>query len=199
MSVRKLYCNRYRQQGAFSIELAVAAPLIAMILVFLTDMVIKQNLKGRLHVAAYSAVSIMKERVALYGESSDSLADYNSKVTEEQATSMFALVKATMERTATDLDLERMSYHLEQQKFELKGEELTPLPVVAFSEKGASAADCSPAIPLSKMPDLHFETGWSRPISLYQVTLCYKDNNGFGSLIGEDYSLVQANAIMPGR
>lgn len=199
MSVRKIHCNRYRQQGAFSIELAVAAPLIAMILVFLTDMVIKQNLKGRLHVAAYSAVSIMKERVALYGESSDSLADYNSKVTEEQATSMFALVKTTMERTATDLDLERMSYHLEQQKFELKGDELTPHPVVAFSAEGASADECSPAVPLSKMTDLHFETGWSRPISLYQVTLCYKDNNGFGSLIGEDYSLVQANAIMPGR
>lgn len=200
MNVYKITSNRYRQQGVFSIELAIAAPLIAMILVFLTDMVTKQSLKGRLNVAAYSAVSIMKERVVLYSESLESLADVNVKVTKPQAKLMFELVKASLARTASNLDLERMSYHLEQQKFDLKDEALIPHPVVEFSGAGSKAErDCWPPQRLREMTALHIETGWSRPLSLYQVTLCYKDNNGFGSLIGGNFSLIKANAIMPGR
>lgn len=196
MSGRNLITNPGRQSGAFLVEFALIAPVIALVLVFVTDMVGKQTIKGRLHGLAYSAVSVIKERVELYAESTADGVNDRVKVTESQADMVYDIVKNSLGRTMAGFDEKRMGYFLEQQKFYEQDNQLKPFPATGFNGGGI---DCQPERRLKDMTGLHIKTGWDRPVSLYQVTLCYKDNNSFGDLVDKDYSLVKANAIMLGR
>lgn len=175
------------------VEFALIAPVIALVLVFVTDMVGKQTIKGRLQGLAYSAVSVIKERVELYGESTADAVDGSVKVTYDQATDVYSIVEQSMDRTMVGFDEKRMGYFLEQQKFNPEDNE----PLNTIERKGG--IDCEPDNKLKTMTDLHIQTSWNRPVSLYQVTLCYQDTNSFGDLVDADYSLVKANAIMLGR
>ncbi len=170
------------------------APVIAMVLVFATDMVGKQSLKGRMQVLAYSAVSVIKERVELYGETNADAIDGKVLIDSNQATMVYNIVKDSMERTMIGFDDRKMGYAIEQYKVD--GETNKVHHTTKLSDNNIT---CQPDKTLDKMKELHIKTSWNRPVSLYQVTFCYQDTNAFGDLIGGNYSMVKASAIMLGR
>lgn len=181
--------NWRRQSGVFSIELAIIAPLIAMILMFATDMVSKQSIKGRLQVAAYSAVSLIKERVLLFHQDDNAI----ETLSNDDVQKLLRVVEGSIDRTMADFEVSKLDYFFEQYMVDAESKE------IIHTTWPEDNPDCQPDSTLDKLEGLHnIETSRSRLVSLYQVTLCYRDNS-FGGLVGGNYSLLKSNAIMPGR
>ncbi len=167
------------------VEFAMIASVIALCLIFVTDMVGKQTLQGHLQRLSYSATNVIKERTQLYNKS--------TTISGTQVDKIYSLVTQSMARTMRGFDETLLGLHLEQQAFD-DTEDQNPLPATTFTR-----GTCTPVKALSTMSTLFLDTSWQRRATLYQVTLCYQDSNSFGALVGLDFSTVQASSIMLGR
>ena len=179
-----------KQQGVFIIEFAIVASAIALFLVFISDVVIKQNTHGHLQRLSYSGVSIIKERTRLYRDSdTDEVID---EINREQGQELFDLMKGSIERTS-GLDPDFLAMHLEQVVFSDDGIDQQP----TFNYSNTVA--CIPDDSLASMDELFFTSSRGNAISLYRVTLCYEGDNWFGNLVDTHFTTVSASSIMIGR
>lgn len=180
---------RNRQQGVFMVEFALVASILALFLMFLSDIVVKENTLGHLQRLSYSGVNIIKERTQLYGRS--------EKATNTQFYQLFTLLKNSMKRNMSEFESDKFNMHLEQELLNCNGSgvcvQVSQSPL--FSDGG-----CTPEKSLrDKKRELYFKTSRGRPPALYQVTLCYEGQNWYGDLIGKDFSKLRATSVMMGR
>ena len=194
MKTRATFKGQTSQAGVFILELALVASVITLFLVFASDMVGKQTLQGHLQRLSYSAVNIIKERNQLY-EQSDELND-------AQVDQVKKIISQSMKRTMSSFDPNALGMHVEQLHLGTVEHQFARDITIGNDDDGiggGSSLACRPAKHLKEMTELHLETSWGRQATLYQVTLCYKGDNWFGSVVGEDYSTVKTSSIMLGR
>ena len=189
LMVRQL---RSRQTGVFTIEFALVASIIAMFLVFISDVVGKQSMHGHLQRLSYSGVNVIKERTQLY--TPELYPDEYVEISNIQAKQLFQLLQNSMQRTMSGFNSSAFGMHLEQVLFEDNDlNKPVPTPV---KQRGMA---CVPKQKLESMSDLFLETSWENAAPLYRVTLCYKSDNWFGSLVDTEFTTVSASSIMIGR
>ena len=183
--------NKKKQQGVFTIEFALVASTIALFLMFLSDIVVKENTLGYLQRLSYSGVNVIKERTQLYDKSGD--------IEPEQVNQLFTLLKNSMQRNMSGFESSLFGMHLEQVVFTDEGCSSDGVCLKTASEPWIRGDNCSPEKSLSSKTELHFKTSWGRDPTFYQVTLCYEGQNWYGELIGEDFSSLRATSVMMGR
>ncbi|AMO55933.1 hypothetical protein GZ77_07490 [Endozoicomonas montiporae] len=182
------------QRGVFTIEFALIASFIALVLVFISDMAARQTLQGHLQRLSYSGVNVIKERTQLYGSTS-------GLMTHKQASQLFEILKRSMSRTISGFQADKIGLHIEQVMFNDAGncsgnQNDDACRLASFSLGGSG---CRSVIPVQNRTELFLKTSWGNPISLYQVTLCYEAPNWYGNVIGDDFSKLQSTAFMMGR
>lgn len=183
------FTTKYR--GSFTIEFAIIAVFMSMIIVFTADMVVKQSTEGMLDRMSYSAVSVIKERTQLYSSDSDS-----QVMTKQQVQEVDSIVEQSLTRTMANFDTSLYGAFYEEYVFSGRGKGQ----YIDFSV-GGNGSDCQPEKRLTYQNALAFSpvTNESRRAPVFQVTLCYQTNNWFGQLVGGDYQWVRSNSIILGR
>lgn len=186
-----------RQRGVFAVEFALVAAVIGLFLVFISDVVIKQNIQGNLQRLSYSGVNIIKERTQLY----------NVDMDNDQFNELRNILISSITRTMGGFEDEMFGIYLEQvvllDKEACKENTIADCYNVGYShgKKGSKIKDrCQPATPLKDMHGLYFTTNLNTPPTFYQVTLCYQTADWFGNYVGVDYNgLVRVSSVMMGR
>ena len=183
---------RSRQSGVFTVEFALVASIIALFLVFISDVVTKQSMHGHLQRLSYSGVNVIKERTQLY--TPELYPDEYVKISNIQTQQLFRLLQNSMQRTMSGFNPGAFGMYLEQVLFE-DNDLSKPVPTVV-NQPGMA---CTPRQKLESMTDLFLETSWGNAAPLYRVTLCYKSDNWFGALVDTEFTTVSASSIMIGR
>jgi tight adherence protein F len=183
------------QRGNFTVEFAIVGVIFALLLVFSGDLIVKLSVKGKLDRMAFSAVSVLKERTELFDKqpSNDkealgdkyTLDDNTFDVTDKQALDTYRIVEHAMQRTMGHFDSRRFGFVLDVRRGNYV-KHWTP----------TTGIYCQSIMPAR---NLSFTTIWGRPATIYQISLCYRTDNGFGALIGQNFRQVSSRAVMIGR
>ncbi|MGY0217813.1 tight adherence pilus pseudopilin TadF [Endozoicomonadaceae bacterium StTr2] len=189
MSIKRHSQRMQYQSGNFLIEFALIASFMAMCMMFVTDMTIKQTIQGNLQRLSYSAVNVIKERTQLYNDS--------EVVSNQQVAQIYTLVSQSMERTMGDFDEDKLGMYLEQVRFQkVDGKDK---PVLNNEPRSRGDVNCRPTRLLDDMDELFIDTSWGRKATLYRVSLCYEDDDRLSDFLGSEFTTVRANFIMLGR
>lgn len=160
------------------------------VIVFTGDMVIKQSAQGMLDRMSYSAVSVLKERTQLYDE--------DITISASQISTLNQIVEASLTRTMPSYDTSRFSGVYQQVSF--SGDTDSPTLTETEYTQGGATQTCEPSNNLKSIAkSLSPITNEDRRAPLFQVTLCYRTDNWFGELVGEDYEWIHSNSIILGR
>ena len=188
-----------RQTGVFTIEFALVATIIALFMVFISDVVAKQTMQGHLQRLSYSGVNVIKERTQLY--------DGAGVATPDQADQIYKILHDSMTRTMSGFKFESFGMTLEQVLLkdiencsdnDMKDNACLEVAGDSVSYKRGSQG-CPPNSSLDTKSGLFLKTSWGNPVSLFQVTLCYQTDNWFGNLVGSDFTMVKASSLMMRR
>ncbi|MCO4784962.1 tight adherence pilus pseudopilin TadF [Marinomonas atlantica] len=182
------FIKRKKQIGTFVVEFAVMATALAMVLAFCGDTVIRLSTKGKLDRLAYSAVTIIKERGALFEG-----VDFQTTNTA-QFESLTDIVQNSLDRTLGSFSADRFGMALEVQTFNADGD---PLTLITQQNSQDEGIECVPTTALDG--SLSVVSSQGQQVSLYRVTVCYQTVNWFGALVGRDYGIVSSNAVSVGR
>ncbi|MFM2483653.1 tight adherence pilus pseudopilin TadF [Celerinatantimonas yamalensis] len=178
-------------RGVFTIEFAIIALFMSTVIVFTSDMVIKQSVEGMLDRMSYSAVSVLKERTQLY--------DKDEQMDSSQVDTIDKIVQTSLARTMPSFQPSRYSAYYQQITFagvNTKQSSMSEKDVI----EGSHNAACTPPNQLKSIAaNLSPITNEGRRAPLFQVTLCYRTDNWFGQLVGEDYEWIRSNSIILGR
>jgi tight adherence protein F len=170
MNVKRLT----KQYGTFSIEVALVALALSLLLAFTADIVIKQSYKGKLDRLSFSMVSLLRERTQLYD---------NNALTKPQVNNLHKIIIGSLKRTVEDFSEDKLSVIFEQVRFKDKK------PSGFFEQKFGSII-CGPTKKLSELVFLSPKTMRDRKLPLYQVTICYQAPSLLNDIFGlEDYSV----------
>lgn len=174
-----------KQKGNFTIEFAIVGVVLAVLLVFSMDIIIKLAYKGKLDRLSYSLVNVAKERTQLYGE------DFS--VTEPDATALFNIATNSLRRTTDSFAADRLGMVIEGLTFADIGQ--------ANSANVFELGNYNCALPqnIGDMQDLSVVTTWGRQARLYRVTICYETDNLFGDLLGGEFTRVRSSSVIVGR
>jgi len=180
------------QSGTFVVEFAVISFILALLIAFCGDLVVRLSTKGKLDRAAYSAVTVIKERTALFDQ-----VDLHLLASDEQSqqfSDLKDIVKGSLVRTlGTGFSAENFGMTLDVIGYSLDGQLMDAVSFTLNEDEGIS---CEPAVAMNTLlSSLQLD---STP-SLYRVTLCYQTENWFGELLGKDYGIVSSNAMSVGR
>ena len=172
------------QRGNFSIEFAIVGVCFSLLLIFASDLVVKMSTKGKLDRLSFSAASILKERTQLYDEKSSS--NYS------QAKQIYDITSLSLSRMSNTFSLDRFGIQLEEMTFSKNGTK-NPIGTHQFGLPFTTSQ------PITDLEHLSVLSSWGRRVPLYRVSVCYRTDNWFGSLIGANYELVCSESIMIGR
>lgn len=178
-------------RGVFTIEVAIIALFMSAVLVFTSDMVVKQSVQGMLDRMSYSAVSVLKERTQLY-------ADANVVMTDAQVDELNNIVRQSLKRTMANFELPRYSAFYQQFHFTNSGEQGAP---TERRRGGVTDQTCQPPVRLSltQAQRLSPITNEGRRADVFQVTLCYRTENWYGQLINKNFEWVSSTSVLIGR
>ena len=180
------------QSGSFVVEFAVISFILALLIAFCGDLVVRLSTKGKLDRAAYSAVTVIKERTALFDQVDLHLLESDDQ--SQQFSDLKDIVKGSLVRTlGTGFSAENFGMTLDVIGYSLDGQLMSAISFTLNEDEGIS---CEPAVAMNTLlSSLQLD---STP-SLYRVTLCYQTENWFGELLGKDYGIVSSNAMSVGR
>lgn len=176
-------------RGVFTIEVAIIALFMSAVLVFTSDVVVKQSVEGMLDRMSYSAVSVIKERTQLYE---------NAIMTDEQINQVNTIVRRSLQRTMSQFDSSRYRAFYQQFHFTHAGEQGSLTQRVRGE---ATGANCQPLVPLSfaQARKLSPLTNEGRRADVFQVTLCYRTENWYGQLVNKNFEWVSSTSVLIGR
>ncbi|RUM48906.1 MAG: hypothetical protein DSY85_16750 [Marinomonas sp.] len=186
---RRLRANN-SQRGTFVVEFAAISFALVLLMAFCGDLVIRLATKGKLDRMAYSAVTIVKERSALFAAEDFQLLDGSARQT--QFDELHKIVEASLIRTMGSFNAQQFGMTLDVigigENDELVGGSNTlPDDQGIQCESSQSMQTLVTALKLDTSP------------TLYRITLCYETVNWFGGLLDEDYGMVRSHAISIGR
>ncbi|MFM2480187.1 tight adherence pilus pseudopilin TadF [Celerinatantimonas sp. YJH-8] len=186
------FTTKTQCRGVFTIELAIIAIFMSTILVFTSDVVIKQSIQGMLDRMSYSAVSVIKERTQLYTDADAT----STSAFRTQSAQINQIVQKSLKRTMSHFDSARYAVVFERYHFENNDTQISKITYQA----GDSVTCGSPVnLTLVKAKSLSPVTNEDRRADIYQVTVCYRTDNWYGRLVDQDYEWVRSNSIMIGR
>jgi len=175
---------KYKQKGNFTVEFAIIGVVFSLLIVFSADVIMKLSLKGKLDRLSYSVVNMLKERTQFNSE--------NFAVTEDEASALNKIAQQSMHRTSANFDGQRWGMSIEALQFDRSDNPS----VLSFSEGEQGVNN---RVPIQDLGDLVVITSWGRRATIYRVTLIYKTENWFGSLIGKEFNTVSSSSVMIGR
>ncbi|WP_273860651.1 tight adherence pilus pseudopilin TadF [Photobacterium sp. GSS17] len=177
---------KFKQRGNFSVEFAIVGIVLSVIFVFSADVIVKLSIRGKLDRLSFSLVNVLKERTQLYDE------DYEIKNISE-ANIIYTIASNSLQRTLNSYESSRFGAVVEQLTFKSIGHANLPKTYIF------GAYSCSLSQTIKDFEYLSVVTSWDRQATLYRVTLCYRTDNTFGSLINESYARVSSSSVMIGR
>lgn len=170
-----------KQSGTFAVEFAVLAFGLVFLIAFCGDVVMRLATHGKLDRIAYSSVSMIRERTALFSGVDMKASD------STQFNDLWSIAQSSLQRVMGGYEVEKFGMVLEVLTFDDTG---VAQPLIIFTDSDDS--NCQVSSALGSIIS-------GSATSLYRVTLCYQTDNWFGSLIGKDYGLVRSNALSVGR
>lgn len=180
--MKNSFVTRRKQSGSFVVEFAVLAVVaLAALIVFCGDVVMRLSIHGKLDRIAYSSVSMIRERSALFSGLDMTAADTT------QFNDLVIIAQNSFQRVMGSYDAEKFGMVLEVQTFDDEG---VAQPLITFTDSDDSNCQVNSALGAIIADSA---------TSLYRVTLCYETDNWFGGLMGKDYKLVSSNALSVGR
>ena len=191
MNAKRYRSSPHSQNGTFVVEFAVISFILALVMAFCGDLVVRLSTKGKLDRAAYSAVTVAKERTALFSGVEYHLLESNLRQSEFDDLAM--IVKASLSRTMGHFDEQMFGMTLDVVGYSTAGQLLASVSVALDGDDGIACE------PLDTMSQLATTLALTSTPSLYRVTLCYKTDNWFGGLMGVDYGVVSSSAVSVGR
>ena len=195
--------NTRTQSGAFVLEFALLASIISLCMIFVTNMTMRLILEGHLERLSYSGVSLIKERTTLYNA--------DNKIKASEAVTLFAILKNSLSNTMSSFEEDKFGMILQQVNFQKKeaeeaceqpGPETNPAESECYETQWEpfyqGALTCTLGSNLSTKKELFAMTSRGRPMTLYEVTLCYKENNWVGNW-ADSLATVSASSVMMAR
>lgn len=178
------------KRGTFVVEFAAISFVLVLLMAFCGDLVIRLATKGKLDRMAYSAVTIIKERSALFAAEDFQLLDNSARQT--QFDELHTVVEASLMRTMGSFSTQQFGMTLDVIGIGENGE----LVSVSNTLPDDQGILCQASLPMQTLATtLNLDTS----PTLYRVTLCYETINWFGGLIDQDYGMVSSHAISIGR
>lgn len=180
--MKKSFLAHRKQSGTFAVEFAVLAFGLVFFIAFCGDVVMRLSTHGKLDRIAYSSVSVIRERTALFSGVDMTAAD------SAQFNDLWGIAQNSLQRVmGSGYDADKYGMVLEVLTFDNAG---VAQPLVTFTD--AVDSNCQVDSALGALIA-------GSATSLYRVTLCYETDNWFGSLVGKNYGLVRSNALSVGR
>lgn len=197
-----------KQTGTFVVEFAVISFALALVIAFCGDVVVRMSLKGKLDRAAYSAMTIIKERTALFPNSSNlsdpSFLTLDNTQQKIQFDQLASIVKGSLQRTISSQAIKNEDFGmvLEVQNFLEQPDSKT----YKLSDD-TNSLECKLGDGLAGFYSIDKDNNVATPKqdlslnlkpTLYRVTICYRTVNWYGKaldILAPDYAVVSSNAI----
>lgn len=180
--MKNQFVARSKQSGTFAVEFAVLAIVVLVALIgFAGDAVMRLSIHGKLDRLAYSSVSVIRERTALFSGVDMTASD------SAQFNDLLVITQNSFQRVMGSYSADKFGMVLEVLTFD---DEAVAQPLITFTDSVDS--NCQVGSALSPVIT-------DSATTLYRVTLCYEADNWFGGIMGKDYGLVSSNALSVGR
>jgi tight adherence protein F len=193
-----------KQQGVFLVEFTIMIVSLVIFIMFTIDVMLKISMKGKLDRAAYSAVSILKERTQLYDEDTGLSRLEDSGEDNEDGTDIYetvndsaliyTILKNSFNRTTGNFDESSFGVVVEAQTYANDNSANAP---EIFYEGNYR---CNMESTLGALePQLSIISSWGRQVSLYRVSVCYNTDNYVIGFLPNGFSYIESSAVMVGR
>ncbi|WP_108652557.1 tight adherence pilus pseudopilin TadF [Dongshaea marina] len=168
-----------KQKGVFSIEFAMVAFFMGLMLLFVKDSVIALSTRGKINRVSFSVVSLFKERTQLFTGTGEN-------VDNNEIDLLYLFIKQSLGRTINNFSESNLKVIFQQYGFPNRHQKW---------QRGSAGYECKPK---EAGQDFSPITHNAQRRLLYQVTLCYKNEPFMGNTeIGD--AIVHSDAISLSR
>ena len=156
LNVPNLWSDR---RGSVAVEFVVIAIVLIFMLLFITDLVMRQALVGKLDRVSYSVAGVLRERIQLF-DARETLEQQDIEQTRRLAEKMLRDMHASADLSQLRIQVEEAHYN------DGKGVSLYR------AWRSGSAGQCQAPQPLNQLTRLTPKGSYGRWVPLYQVTVC---------------------------
>jgi len=166
------------RRGAIAVEFAITSVFILIFIFFLTDLVMREGMSGRLDRVSYSVAGVMRERTQLF----DARESWTNQDTEET----WQLAYRMLHDMDPDADLSKMTIAVNSMSFSPPGNQNDySKPTIYYSQgrKGAlSTAQCEVGNSLWNVAELTPRGSFGRWVPMKAIVVCLPVQSWFSKL-----------------
>jgi hypothetical protein len=189
MNVRNLWTNR---QAAVSVEFVAISIVLFIFIFFLSDLVLRQAMIGKLDRVSYSVSGVLRERIQLF--------DAREELNQQDVDLTLDLAKKMLSDMVENADLSSMGIVVEEMHFKdpiSLGDTSKVVSKYKRWTSGNTSSECSPPEALNQLTQLTPKGSYGRWVPLYQVTVCLPTISWFTRLTSKEQTpLMSSFAIV---
>ena len=179
-------------RGSISVEFVLITLVLFILLMWLTELVMRQAMIGKLDRTAYSVAGILRERIQLF--------DGREMLNQQDVDNAAALARRMLKDMHYQADLSSLQLHVEEVHFnDPIGQTDLRKEIKSYVNwnSGVDARECLPPERLVDQLQLTPRGSYGRWVPLYQVTVCLSTTRWAGRfLLAEQNPLLTSFAIV---
>jgi tight adherence protein F len=164
MNVQNLWTDR---KAAVAVEFVLISIALFLFLFFLSDLVLRQAMIGKLDRVSYSVSGVLRERIQLF--------EGREELQQNDIDAALGLAKRMLKDMTESADLSQLQMVVEELHFDdpvRLGDTSKVIKIYKSWRSGSGKAQCSPPQPLNQLTQLTPKGSYGRWVPLYQVTVC---------------------------
>lgn len=164
MNVQNLWTNR---RAAVSVEFVLISIALFFFIFFLSDLVLRQAMIGKMDRVSYSVSGVLRERIQLF--------DAREQLNQEDVDAIFGLTKRMLTDMTENADLSGLQIAVEELHFKdpiSLGDTSKDIDMYKRWTSGSGKGNCEAPQALDQLTQLTPKGSYGRWVPLYQVTVC---------------------------
>lgn len=164
MNVQNLWTDR---RAAVSVEFVLISIALFFFIFFLSDLVLRQAMTGKLDRVVYSLSGVLRERIQLF--------DARENLSQQDVDTSLSLAKRMLTDMTENADLSDLQLVVEEVHFKdpiSLGDTSKEISMYKQWTSGNSKGECAPPKALNQLTQLTPKGSYGRWVPLYQVTVC---------------------------
>lgn len=164
MNVQNLWTDR---RAAVSVEFVMISIVLFFFIFFLSDLVLREAMTGKLDRVSYSVSGVLRERIQLF--------EARENLNQQDVDASLGLAKRMLTDMTDNADLSELQIVVEELHFKdpiSLGDTSKEISMYKRWTSGSGKGACSPPQQLNQLTQLTPKGSYGRWVPLYQVTVC---------------------------